>query len=163
MITKQQSSVVSRIDHQNNVIPNWKNGDVFTSDEVINAYFIGCEDGKASAFIQNRKVLFSQFEENIKRATSLSEEIMKKLKPKFEFKGLHLKFEDITSFKALFIISKSDFISDSFRDAYSLAKKYQTNNDGETFSISFSFTPFSDRLDEHCIVADGYAMKYEKK
>ena len=145
----------------NNIPKNWEKDDnVFTGDEVINAFYMGKEAGMD----EYKRIVFSQFKENIQKATELSEKFLQALSQlQVVPLSIHLKAEDITSFKALFVVTKDAFLNDSFRQVYTLARQYKNNSETEKFYINFSFTPHSEHLDEHCLVADGFGMKYEKK
>ncbi len=146
---------------KNNIPKNWeKSEDVFTGDDLIDAFLEGKEAGKN----ENYRILQSQLKENINQAATISEElyaqvVSKKIKPV----EIHLKAEDITRYKALFIVKKADFLSDKFREVYTLSRKLINKSESENFYISFSFAPASDFLNEHCLISDGFFMKYEKK
>ena len=140
---------------------NWeKSKDVYTGDDLIDAFLSGKEAGKNEHF----RILLAQFKENIDQAARLSETLFKEV-IKLDVKPyeIRIKAEDITRFKALFIVSKEDFLSDKFRDVYTLSRKLKTTSESDKFYISFSFTPTSKELNEHCLIADGFFMRYEKK
>ena len=140
---------------------NWeKSKDVYTGDDLIDAFLTGKEAGKNEHF----RILLAQFKENIDQAASLSEKLYKQI-AELNIKpfDVRIKAEDITRFKALFIVQKEDFLSDEFRNAYVLSRKIKNDSESDKFYISFSFTPSSEDLNEHCLVADGFFMKYDKK
>ena len=84
-------------------------------------------------------------------------------KKKINFKTIHLKAEGITKFSALFIAKKDDFLSDKFRNIFVSARKLKNEVESDSFYISFSFMPDSKDLNEKCINADGFFLKYDKK
>ena len=134
--------------------------DVFTGDQLIDAYFKGIEKGKN----EHIRILTKQFQTNLEKATELSEKLFKEIaKLKFHPQEVHLKADEITKFKALIIVSKADFISDTFNKAYSISRKLMRESENDEFYITFSFTPASDKLSEHCLISDGFFMKYDPK
>lgn len=137
---------------------NWqKQTNVITHNDVLEAYLKGKEAGKT----EQQRVNQSLFDINLQKAKSVSEKLFEQLASDgFKLKAIHLKADAITNFYALFISSKSDFLKDEFRNAFIVARKYKTEIDESTFSISFTFTPDSDSLDEDCLASDGYFIKY---
>ncbi len=143
------------------VNPNWEKIEhVYTGDDLIDAFLIGKEAGKDEHY----RILLSQFKENVQNATELSEELMNSvLALKINPVDIRIKADDITSFKTLFIVDKKDFLDDSFREVYTLSRGVKNKSETEKFYISFSFTPSSAELNEDCLIADGFFLKYDKK
>ena len=134
-----------------------KEEDVFTTDQVIQAYLKGLEDGQNANF----KVLINQFKNNLKEAQKISESLIEKASHKrIELKEIHLKADSILNFEALFIADEKDFISDTFRDVYTCAREIKNDVQNENFYISFSFMPSSKHLNIKRLNADGYFYKY---
>ena len=101
------------------------------------------------------------FDNNLEKAKSISEKLFLNIKNDgINLKAIHLKADAITNFYALFISDKTDFLKDDFRNVFISARKCKLENDGKTFSISFTFTPDSNTLDENCLASDGYFIKY---
>lgn len=140
---------------------NWeKIDDVFTGDDLIDAFLKGKEAGKDEHY----RILFSQFRENVDNATKLAEKLMKKVAGlKINTVDIRIKADDITSFKALFIVDRKDFLDQSFRKVYTISREVKQKSETEKFYISFSFTPSSAELNEDCLIADGFFLKYDKK
>jgi len=144
---------------------NWeKSVNVYSGDDLIDAYIRGREkgreDGKSEAF----QVLFSQFTNNMEQAKAESEKLYSiALKSGVKFQSIHIKADSITKFSVLFIADKNDFISDNFRSIYIYARQVKKEAEKENFYISFSFMPSIENLNENCLTSDGYFMKYEKK
>ena len=140
---------------------NWKKEEsVYTGDHLIDAYLKGKQDGKDEMI----KILTKQFKDNVDIATSISEKLFSEAaKKKINFKTIHLKADGITKFSALFIAKKSDFLADKFRDVFVSARKLKNEVESDSFYISFSFMPDSKDLNEKCINADGFFLKYDKK
>lgn len=140
---------------------NWKkNKEAFSGDDLIDAYLKGKEAGKN----EKMRILFNQFKGNIEKATSLSENLYEfACKKDIKLKEIHLKAEDITRFAALFVADKNNFLSDNFRELYIHAREIKKIAETEDFYISFSFMPASEKINESCLITDGYFLKYEKK
>jgi hypothetical protein len=140
---------------------NWKKEEsVYTGDHLIDAYLKGKQDGKDEMI----KILTKQFKDNVDIATTISEKLYSEAaKKKINFKTIHLKADGITKFSALFIAKKNDFLSDKFRDIFVSARKLKNEVESDSFYISFSFMPDSKDLNEKCINADGFFLKYDKK
>lgn len=140
---------------------NWKKEEsVYTGDHLIDAYLKGKQDGKDEMM----KTLTKQFKENMEIATSISEKLYAAAEErKINFKTIHVKAEGITKFSALVIAKMEDFLSDEFREIFGIARKLKKEVESEGFYISFSFTPYSNQLNEKCIIADGFFLKYEKE
>ncbi|MEJ7683795.1 MAG: hypothetical protein WKG06_39235 [Segetibacter sp.] len=83
-------------------------------------------------------------------------------KKDIKLKEIHLKAEDITRFAALFVADKNNFLSDNFRELYIHAREIKKIAETEDFYISFSFMPASEKINESCLITDGYFLKYEK-
>jgi len=140
---------------------NWKKEEsVYTGDHLIDAYLKGKEDGKNDMM----KTLTKQFKDNMEIATSISEKLYAAAEErKINFKTIHVKAEGITKFSALVVAKMEDFLSDEFRDIFSVARKLKNEVESDHFYISFSFMPYSNGLNEKCITADGFFLKYEKE
>lgn len=137
-----------------------KNDSAFTGDDIIDAYLDGKEVGRSETF----KILLSQFNGNIEKAKGIAQRLYTQSEYKqFKIKAIHLKAEDITKYRLIFIVDKKDFINDSFREIYIIARSLKNETEAENFYLSFSFLPYSANLSEDCLLADGYFMKYEKK
>ncbi|MDH7460429.1 hypothetical protein QEG73_04040 [Chitinophagaceae bacterium 26-R-25] len=154
-ITEKQTIKPSPLPH------NWKKEEsVFTGDCLIDAYLKGKRDGKNEMI----ETLAKQFNDNMAIATSISEKLYAAAADrKINFKTIHVRAEGITKFSALVIAKKEDFLSDEFRGIFTLARKLKNEVESDSFYISFSFMPHSDELNEKCITADGFFLKYEKE
>ena len=131
-----------------------------SGNDVIDAY-LGDKDVEQT---DGLKILFEQLDYNIKKATALVERLYSKISEKqIALKAVHLKAVDITKFRALFIVEKSDFLSDNFREIYILARETKDEAESEEFYISFTFMPASESLSEDALIADAFFLKYEKK
>lgn len=155
MITTEKQT--ERRNHSN----KWTEKDsVITGDQLIDAYMKGKEAGKS----EYENVMLSKFQNNIKLATESSEAVMKQAsKLKIQVVNAHIKAESVTKFSALIVVDLNDFISDKFRKIYTLSREIKTKYESTTFTIDYTFMPFSDHIDENRINSDGFFLKYEKK
>lgn len=134
-----------------------KQTNAITYNDVSEAYLKGKEAGKT----EQQRVNQSLFTNNLNKAKEISEKLFEEITNSgLKIKAIHLKAEAITSFNALFVSDKNDFLKDEFRNVFILARKYKSENENETFNISFTFTPDSNTLDENCLASDGFFVKY---
>lgn len=144
-----------------NIPSKWEKAEeVFTSDELINAYFKGVDTGKDQA----KFLLQTQFNENVKLATDLAEKLYNKIAAEgFKPSEIHLKADNISVFRALIVVKMDDFLKEQFDLAYKFARELREQSETPKFYISFSFIPHSKDLNEACFVSDGYFLKYDKR
>lgn len=81
---------------------------------------------------------------------------------KIEFKKAYLRIADITKFEVVILVPESKFVSSDFRKVYLLADKIKSENNKDTFYITFSFMPISEKFNEQALINDGFAMQYER-
>lgn len=137
---------------------NWlKDDSVFTADNLIDAYIQGKEKGRNEAF----NILRQQLISNIDLAKTTAEKVFDKaISKKIDARSVRIKANGLSQFTALFIVGKDDFISDSFKEVYTLARKEKNNVTSENFYINFSFMPDTGNINEQALAADGYFLKY---
>jgi hypothetical protein len=134
-----------------------KQSNVITYNDVLDAYLKGKEAGKT----EQQRVNQSLFDKNLEKAQVLSEKLFEEITSiGVKIKAIHLKADAITSFNSLLIADKNDFLTDEFRNVFLLARKIKSANEDQTFSISFTFTPDSNTLDENCLTSDGFFTKF---
>lgn len=140
---------------------NWKKEEwVYTGGHLFDAYLEGKQDGMN----EKVKILTRQFKENIDLAASVSEKLFAEAdKKQIRFKSMHVKADDITSFSVLCIADANDYLSDEFRDIFITARRLKKEVENDSFYVSFLIMPESKEIDDKCISADGYFLKYEKK
>lgn len=140
---------------------NWKKEEsVYTGDDLIDAYLKGKQAARGEAV----NILINQLKENVGLAASVCEKLFSTAeKKKIHFNGIHLKADSLTTFSALFVAKKDDFISDKFRDVLISARKIKNEAEKDSFYISFSFMPESKSINENCLKADGFFLKYDTK
>jgi hypothetical protein len=131
----------------------------FSANEVISAYFLGKEDGKKEDFEKYK----NQFSLNIKLASAIAEELFEiGMEKKIDLRSIHLKANSLSSFEALFLVSKDSIQSDNFRNAYVISRTLRNKYKSDKFNLYFSFTPQTEEVDINCLAADGFFMRYEK-
>jgi|GEM_PF-710190 len=130
-----------------------------TADDVIDAYFIGKEDGQ-KAHIDHLK---QEFAVNVKLATSIAEELLKIVEEaKIKLGTIHLKAVSFNSFELLFLANEESYNSDNFREAYVLSRILKNKYKTDRVHFSFSFMSESDEITNECLSADGFFMRYEQ-
>lgn len=152
------------IAHQTSFLGSWigtgeKNISGSTND-IINAYLEGRKDGKEEAF----KEIFNKLIANMESAQGISEGFFHTINQdkKICFKA-YLKIESIESFKIIYLIESSFFYSDEIDNLYRKAIEIRKTYNKEGFSLSFSFLPYNQSLNESRLSADGYVLNYGEK
>lgn len=137
---------------------NWyQSSDVVTHNDVIDAYLKGKEVGRDETKLAMNRL----FQTNLSKAQENSEKLntfLKKLG--IEVSEIHLKADNLTDFMGLVIARQEDYVSDNFLKAIRAAREIKTYSSSDDFSINFSFTYMAKTLDENCLNADGYFLKY---
>jgi hypothetical protein len=129
-----------------------------TANEVINAYLEGRKVGKAEASKEMFDTLFS----NLKTAQEISETLLESINQSgIVCRRVYLKIDNIDSFSVMLQIAPSVFYSDQIDNLYHKAFEMRKAKNIENFSVSFSFLPSSQYLNEDRISSDGYVLTYE--
>lgn len=144
---------------------NWKNASEEAKnslksepDDIIHAFHAGVDKGMN----MTQQVLLKSFEENIKKAFSVSEDVFKKISTeKFSVNNLFLKANNIASFDVLFIVKSEDYLSDFRKEAYKIARDVKKSITEKLFDINFSFMPNSSDVNTDCLNSDGFIYRYE--
>jgi hypothetical protein len=139
----------------------------YSADEVINAYFLGVDKGYSKAKIEYNnnnerfKILFKTFEDNLNIAKQTCEKFLGEIcKNGFKSLGVWLRSYSLTSFDAIFVIDKKDFVNEEFLAIYTLSQEIREKVNNNSFNISLTFMPNSNHLNEDKLLADGYVLNY---
>lgn len=146
------------------IASNWKTSQsskekdlMFTADDVLNAW----HDGRTFT----DKAIRSFFNSNINKAFQVSENLVSEIDTTLGIKAneIHLKPLSPAEFKVLIIIDSEIFLSDKMIEAYKLKNTAEDNSEEESFSVTFSFFPFSENLTKDNILSDGFYFEYVPK
>lgn len=134
--------------------------DLFSSDEVINAYL----KGKSEGFELQKKILLNKLTENINQATTATNQVIKFLKKnKFNSISAHLKINSFTDLSVLIMILEEDFLDSKMLEVYNFIAQLETNNDDGMYNLEFSFCDRNKSdFDENKLITDGYLLKHKK-
>ena len=134
--------------------------EIYTSDEVINAYLQGEKDGQSAT----EKVLIQKLEENLALDKKIVEQINEEIvKSNFATLRSYLRIKSLFRFDAVFSISESDYLSTDFDTIYKLSREFKTKCNNDSFNINTTFMPTTDSLNEDRLVSDGFYFTYEKR
>lgn len=134
-----------------------KEVEVFTGDDVLNAYIQGKQDQKD----EMKRIYESKFHSNILKSQEISEKLCGAITDKgLKVHSIHLKADSVTKFSALFLVDESDFVKDEIRDAFIIARAFKKETEDSTFSIDFNFAHHSKSINEKCLANDGFFLKY---
>lgn len=143
---------------------NWKKSDGYTGDELIDAYLQGKEAGIEIGWTEKMKILVNQFAKNLDAAVKISEALYDEAKgQKISLKEIHLKAEGLSKFTSLFVADADDFVSDNFLKVQTIAREYKGNKKDPDVYLSILFMPYSEKINNDCLSADGYFLTYDKK
>lgn len=139
-------------------LESWRQADdVITHNDVIDAYLRGKQVGRDETKLAMNKL----FETNLKKAQVNSEKLFATLKEMgIVISSMHLKAENLTDFMALIIASPDDYVDEKFLKAINASREIKQESSADDFNINFYFTYKADTLNEQCLDADGYFLKY---
>lgn len=145
---------------EKNPLFEYKKNKFYSADQMIDAYFKGKMDQKNS----DDQIMIEKLKENLNNAKKIVENLIRQLTAiKIKVKYTKLKITSVKDYEAIIVVAKSNFISPTFENAYKLAIDTKKLENNQTFNIYFSFMPFSLKIDEKKLLADGYILSYEQK
>jgi hypothetical protein len=133
--------------------------DLFTADEVLDAY----EKGKEAGKVEEYEAKVAKFKDNLIRALNFSDGVFQKLKailtqPAW---GMKMRVDGFSSFSVIIVISKIDFVSPEIEKVYNLLHgEMEQFNTGNDIHWSFALMPHRGKLNEPALSSDGYTLKY---
>ena len=139
---------------------SWKKtADAYSEDHLIDAYLRGVKDGRS----KYEKILMAQLHNNLNVVGQATEALINEtLKLEIPFAEIHLSADNIDSFTILGVVDEKDFVTDEFRSVFTIARSIKNENEKNEIYLIFTFVPYSPKLNQSCIVSDGYAWKYAK-
>lgn len=146
------------LSNSNNLRVVWKQkAGTSSPDPIIDAYLKGVEAGKT----EYTQVLTSQFANNMNESGAAVERMLSELGQRMiPVHAAYLKADGITAFEILIVVDEKDFINDSFRSVYTVARQIKNEHLNDHYYLAFSFMPQSNNFNETLLNADGYAWKY---
>ncbi|TAL69338.1 MAG: hypothetical protein EPN82_07285 [Bacteroidetes bacterium] len=158
LVKSKTNSEINKSDAQ--VLKSWKKQEPYTctSDEVIDAYL----RGKIEGIDYQNKILFLRFSDNMHKITSITSDLLKKLKEiKLETEDVYLKIVDINEFELLLLTNLKYYEnSDLLIKAYKLNGNIKKEYNNDTFHLSISYVPLTENIDIEHIKCDGFGLKY---
>jgi len=158
LATLENTELITSPDWEKQPLRKDELGEVFSADDVIDAYF----KGRIDQVSQDKQLQLNQLKENLKKAISLSEQLFKFINDK-GFKGyqVFLKIKSIYSFTAFFLVDEDDYCSDAFMEVYeqTIAIK-KSENTSKMFDFTTILTPNNDFFDKDSLRSDGYILSY---
>ena len=129
----------------------------FTSDELINAYLQGRQEGEDFY----RRSVVAAFRTNFDRATGYCEAMAKAIEQaKISLQGVRLRIDTPEVFTALFLVSEDDLLADGFEQIYihSIALKAEYREE-KNFDLAFVFLA-GQGFNELKAETDGFRLRY---
>lgn len=129
---------------------------IFSSDEVIDAYFRGKKDGLKS----HQQSLLDSLNNNVDSCAKHSYEVITHLKEKgFENTSAFLKILQWNTLRVIVSLKEQDFLNPDFLEIYDFVSKLEERVCSNTYTIDFSFLDYSEKVNEKNLHADGYILK----
>lgn len=145
---------------------NWKlpKEKRITQSDLIEKYIEGLSDGHCKVINVMENELKELFKSNIGRAQKIGEEIFGKLteaglKPDIAY----MKIEPLEKFIILYQIDASLFYSDKIIEGYKIFSEFQEDNLSNDFYIDLSFLPNKGKINNECLISDGFILHYEER
>lgn len=127
---------------------------------VLSAY----ETGRKAGIELSDKVYKKTFEDNLKKLGEASRKIFTFLQDRdIECHEVLVRPENITEFDLLFAITRKTFNSVEFAQIYGLVKNQIKNIQSKTLSLSISFMPYSEDINEEKLATEGFLTIYNGK
>ena len=133
--------------------PFHKNENPFNSDDVINAYLRGKQDGAEDM----GKAIVNLLKRNIRDAGRVALALEAFLNGS-NIPRLHSYIRITKGYKVtlLMVVSEDDFLNEKFMSVYGEAIRLEREFNDETCNISVSFMPKSEGFDQSAILSDGF-------
>jgi len=141
-------------DWKRNFTPSSEN---YTSDEVIDAYLKGKEDG----LNQHKVVLMEKLKSNLLKTVTHRNQLYEFLyKHSFTPETSFLKISSVYEFQILIIIPEKEYLKESFLETYKYASEIEKKVHDDTYNVFFSFTNSIDELNDDCLRSEGYLLQH---
>lgn len=133
----------------------------WTEDEVSNREIFAYEKGKDHMKQQLKK----KKDVNLTKAKFIAEAVIQELhNVKVNCKAIHLRQTTTSHFTSIFLIPQKDFLSvDSYSKIYQVATKRVSPELKNGFHFECMFMPYSKKLNEDAILADGFRWTFGEK
>lgn len=139
--------------------PSWGvTKDSFTGDELIEAYFRGCDEGVD----RYKRVLLQKLNENLNRAQDIGSAFISEINKKEVIcVDAHLKYMDIERYKIIFVIKDDVYFDfDRMSPLYAMAETLEIENSNTDFNIEVAFIPAVPSINTLRLVSDGFIFQY---
>jgi len=134
--------------------------DLFSGDDLINAYI----QGKKEGLEQTKKLVFDHLIKNIDKSGNHVDEVISFLKENnFTLIAAYLKINSWDNLSIMLIIPEKEFIEDRILIAYDFLADFEANIKEELYTLGFNICDTDDKLNEQHIISDGYFLKYNLK
>lgn len=135
-----------------------KNNEIYSVDDIINAYLSGKLDVLKKF---EEKAVGEAFGKNLQLAKDYSIKYWKYLQAsKIKPEKVFLKIKDKERFNALFVINEDVWCDNSFDEQYNEAIKVKSEINSNSFDYSIILMPKSDSFDKESLLSDGYLLSY---
>jgi hypothetical protein len=136
----------------------------YRQDDLLNKYLEGLSDGYKKAQKSLERKLKKQLRNNIFIAQRVGENVFNKLNEiGIEVTVAYMKIEPLEKFKIIFKVKKEDFYSDKIIEGYKVFSEFQKDFMSENIYVDLSFLPAKGRINNECLISDGFIFHYDEK
>ncbi|WP_145860822.1 hypothetical protein [Pedobacter suwonensis] len=145
----------------NKAASDWKldpqKGDVYTGDQVIDAYLTGKKHGLQSY----QKSLYNSLQQNVDACAVITKSVLEYLKKiNIESDTAFLKINNWDNFNIILPVKEEDFLDEKFLSVYDFASDLEEKSINDTFNFGVSFLDYTEKLNEHNLQCDGFILKF---
>jgi hypothetical protein len=135
--------------------------DIFTGDEVIDAYFQGKKDGKKDVIEEEKRLVLDQLSTNI----SKSADIMGQIFATFTKRGINpvsgfLRVNSWDVFDMLVTVTESDYLSEEILNLYNYIGHIEEDSKAKYYNLTVSIMGGVEYLDIESLTSDGFILVY---
>lgn len=136
-----------------------KKSDLFTSDQLIDAYL----NGKKDALEATKRLIVDKLNNNIDKSGTITVNLLRLLKNKqFTPVDAYLRVNSLDSFDIMVSIPEDEMMKDEFSEMYNVISGLEENNRDEYYDALISFCPVNDCFEEINVLSDGFLLKLAK-
>jgi len=132
----------------------------FTSDEVIDAYFKGKDDGLKAGADAERTLVLKALQNNMSRAGQDTMKVLAACKAhRLPVDKALLRIDTWHRFSVMVVVDEKAFQSSKMLKVYDVVNALEDSSRTDQYAIRFSFVSGGRELDQKTLQADGYVLR----
>lgn len=146
---------------ENLEISDWKFVDStsesgFSSDDIIDAYYKGKEQGIIDEISALRRIVNSNIKKTINHANSvISYLVNQQIFPEYSY----IKLISWDTYEVLISVATKDFLDEKFLKVYEFVTETENKINDEVYELTFSFIDSNTDFDNKKLNSDGFFLK----